>query len=143
MNRIRNPKPRKNSVGRLAWTCGCDARPGRLWRSLLLLITLSIAGCTTASPPKGRGDLLDFVVDGRTTKPEALAALGSPSGRFESGKIVTYRLGYERQSNGYYVVEREVSPDGWPMWTLTTFSLVLVFDETDVLQRHSLVKVNR
>lgn len=90
-----------------------------------------------------RLELLGFLADGKTTKEIALLALGQPSGWFESEKILTYRLGYEPKDNRYYLVERKTTISGWPTWTVSTFSLVLVFDDTCLLRRHSLVKVNR
>jgi len=110
---------------------------------LLLALALTLAGCTTTPPPlKGSPDLLRFLADGKTTQPEAIIALGQPSGRFESEKILTYRLGFEPRNGGYYIVERETTANGWPTWTAAKFSLVLVFDDHDVLRHHALVKVN-
>lgn len=90
-----------------------------------------------------RPELLGFLADGTTTKEIALLELGHPSGWFESEKILTYWLGYEPKDNGYYLVERETTISGWPTWTVSKFSLVLVFDDAGLLRRHSLVKVNR
>lgn len=106
------------------------------------LLALTLAGCATAPPLKGRADLLDFLVDGKTTREEVVLKLGQPSGKFECGNILTYRLGFEPENNGYFVVERETNPTGWPTWTLARYSLVLVFDEAGVLRKHSLVEVN-
>jgi hypothetical protein len=111
---------------------------------LALAAAFALTGCTTTPPPlKGHPDLLSFVADGRTTKTEAIATLGQPSGSFESERILTYRLGFETRNNGYYVVEREAVVSGWPTWSEAKFSLVLVFDEAGVLRKHSLVKVNQ
>ena len=111
---------------------------------LVLALALTLAGCAATPPPlKGRPDLLTFLSDGKTTRSEAIVTLGQPSGRFESEKILTYRLGFELRNNGYYVVERETTTNGWPTWTAAKFSLVLVFDDTGILQKHSLVKVNK
>ena len=72
-----------------------------------------------------------------------IATLGQPSARFKTEKILTYRLGYEVKTRGYYVVEREpASESGWSTWRRAQYSLVLVFDKTGILQRHSLVEVN-
>lgn len=87
--------------------------------------------------------MLNFLADGKTTKEEVFATLGQPSGFFESEKILTYRLGYEPQNHGYFPVEREGRNTGWPTWSNASFSLVLVFDDAGILQKHSLVKVNR
>lgn len=106
------------------------------------LLILSLVGCATAPPLKGRSDLLDFLSDGKTTREEVVVKLGQPSGRFERENILTYRLGYEPKNKGYFLVEREAQPSGWPTWVRAKYSLVLVFDEAAVLRRHSLVEVN-
>jgi len=108
----------------------------------VLIIIATLAACATV-PLKGRPTLLDFLVDGKTTRPEVLTTLGQPSGHFENYKILTYRLGFESKNNGYYVVEREVMPNAtWPTWMRAKYSLVLVFDDAGVLRKHSLVEVN-
>ncbi len=62
--------------------------------------------------------------------------LGQPSAALESGRILTYRLGQEEHSHGYYLREA-----GATNWLDLKFSLVLVFDDQSRLQRHSLVEV--
>jgi hypothetical protein len=91
---------------------------------------------------KGRADLMSFLAVGVTTRQDVMLRLGPPSGRFENEKILTYRLGYEPKNQGYYVVEREGGLGGWPTWLWAKFSLVLVFNEAGVLEKHSLVEVN-
>jgi len=113
-----------------------------LWFGSALAFTLNVVGCATPQPLKGRADLLDFLADGKTTREEAVLKLGQPSGRFERENILTYRLGFEPKSNGYYIVEREAQRDGWPTWTRARYSLVLVFDGAGVLRKHSRVEVN-
>ena len=111
---------------------------------LVLALALTLVGCATTPPPlKGSPDLLNFLSDGKTARTEAIMSLGQPSGRFESEKILTYRLGFEPRNRGYYVVERESTANGWPTWTAAKFSLVLVFDDAGILQKHSLVEVNK
>ena len=66
--------------------------------------------------------------------------LGQPSARFEAERILTYQLAVPPKSEAYYVVERRTYPSGWP--NLAKYSLVLVFDEQGVLQKHSKVEVN-
>jgi len=111
--------------------------------AITFLLAVLLAGCATSAPPKGRPDLLDFLVDGQSTRTEILTTLGQPAGRFEADHVITYRLGCEPKNRGYYVVEREARLSGWPTWTQAKFSLVLVFDPSGVLQKHSLVKVNK
>ena len=107
-----------------------------------LLTCALLLGCATPPPLKGHSDLLDFLADGKTSREEVALKLGLPSGKFERENILTYRLGFEPKNRGYYVVEREAQPSGWPTWLLAKYSLVLVFDEAGVLRRHSLVEVN-
>jgi len=109
---------------------------------LALAFALNLVGCASTQPLKGRADLLDFLADGKTTCEEVVLRLGQPSGKFEREHILTYRLGFEPKNKGYYVVEREAGPSGWPTWVHARYSLVLVFDETGVLRRQSLVEVN-
>lgn len=106
------------------------------------LLILSLLGCATSPPLKGCPDLLDFLADGETTREEVVLKLGQPSGKFERENILTYRLGFEPKNKGYFLVERETQPTGWPTWVRARYSLVLVFDEAGVLRRHSLVEVN-
>lgn len=107
------------------------------------MLVLTLVGCATALPLKGRADLLNFLADGKTTRADVITTLGQPSGRFENDKILTYRLGFESENNGYYLVERETDPSrGWPTWRLAKYSLVLCFDDAGVLRKHSLVEVN-
>ena len=110
----------------------------------ILALVLTLAGCATTPPPlKGSPELLSFLTEGKTSWEAVITTLGQPSGRFESEKILTYRLGFEPRNSGYYVVERETTANGWPTWTAAKFSLVLVFDDAGILRKHSLVKVNK
>jgi hypothetical protein len=91
-----------------------------------------LAGC--ASTPVGRGDLLDFITDGRTRREELLHKFGEPSASYENARIVAYRL---RRDEGGYVLSR------WrENWAGVHYSMVLVFDSDGLLQRHALVTVN-
>jgi hypothetical protein len=110
---------------------------------LAALVLLSLlVGCSTTTPLRGRADLLDFLVDDKTTTSEALLKLGQPSARFQADKILTFRLGMEEKNRGYFVLTREMNPKGWPTWAKAKFSLVLVFDAQGLLRKHSLVEVN-
>jgi hypothetical protein len=106
------------------------------------LAALMLVGCGAPTPPKGRPDLLDFLVDGQTRKPQVIARLGPPSGTFDRGRCLTYRVGYESENQGYHIVNREAGDSGWPTWLKAKYSLVLVFDNSGRLQRHNLLEVN-
>lgn len=83
-----------------------------------------------------------------------MAKLGEPSRKFDGERILTYRLGFDAQCGGYAVVDRAtekgfVWPSTWanpsgdyvPDWFKAKQSLVLVFDDENVLHCHSLVEV--
>jgi hypothetical protein len=104
----------------------------------LLLVTMLaglLAGCATTAPLPADPHLLDFLQDGQSTKQTVVLKLGQPSAALESGRILTYRVGQEKD-RGYFL--REASGTNW---FGAKFSLVLVFDPADVLERHSLVEV--
>ena len=86
-------------------------------------LSLWLASCATAppAPVAGRADLLDFLAEGRTTKAEALTKLGEPSGKFDREKILTYRLGGDREKSGYVIREGRTfqSQRGWADWVAT------------------------
>jgi hypothetical protein len=112
---------------------------GRICCVIGLALGLTLVGCATTPPPlKGTRDLLNFLADGKTTRTEAIIALGQSSGQFDHGRILTYRL-----TKWHEIVPRETSESGWPTWKTARLSLVLVFDDAGVLNRLSLVKVNK
>ncbi len=104
-----------------------------------LVLVLLITGC--ASVPHGNPDLLTFLQSGATPKQEVLLKLGQPSGKFDEGKVLTYRLAQDK--GGYYVSGRSSrsTSHGWPLDSHCGYSLVLVFDDQNVLRTHSVVNV--
>jgi hypothetical protein len=84
-------------------------------------------------PDKG---LLDFLEEGKTIKQTVFEKLGQPSGTFENGRILTYRIGSEEEK-GYFIFDAVPRPG----WYKSKFSLVLVFDAYGVLVKKSLVSV--
>jgi hypothetical protein len=104
---------------------------------LLFVATLAglLAGCTTTAPPPADPHLLDFLQDGQSTKQTVVLKLGQPSSVLESRHIMTYRVGQETD-RGYFIREAVGTN-----WFAVKFSLVLVFDPAEVLERHSLVEV--
>jgi hypothetical protein len=133
--------PKQNAKEIFVWALsGFRTGSGKVF--LILCLSLLLAGCAT-TPLQGRADLLNFLADGQTTRADVIVALGQPSARFESDKVITYRLGYEPKNHGYYVVEREPPAEtGWSTWFRAKYSLVLVFDDAGALRKHSLVEVN-
>lgn len=103
---------------------------GRFAAICIVLSAVACAGQTQTGDPA----LLDFIRDGQTSREQTILALGQPSATFESERILTYRIGGEG-SRGYFV------RDAAGTWYETSYSLVLVFDETAVLKAHSLVPI--
>ena len=103
-------------------------------------LAMLLSGCATV-PPLGRSDLMNFLVDGNTAKAEVFSKLGRPSGTFAAEEIFTYRLGFDSKSKGYWVVGRETDTSPWPVWKCAKYSLVLVFNNQGVLEKHSLVDI--
>jgi len=109
-------------------------RIDKITRLAVYLLLPVLAGCATTSMIADK-TLLDFLENGKTSKQMVILKLGQPSGTFEGEKIVTYRMGSDEK--GYLLLDRQA---GAP-WTGTKFSLVLIFDENNVLQKHSMVPV--
>ena len=107
------------------------------------LLAAAIAGGCVHYPPAAEVEfqLLPHIQDGNTTREQALSWFGDPTEQFEGERILTFRLGLFRGE--LHPVRREPDPrDGIATgWRSAQYSLVLVFDEEHVLQRHSLVLV--
>ena len=104
------------------------------WMPVVMLAGL-LAGCATTVTLPADPHLLDFLRDGQSTIEAVVLKLGQPSAVLASGHVLTYRLGQEKD-RGYFLREAAATN-----WFELKFSLVLVFDESEVLQRHSLVEV--
>jgi len=77
--------------------------------------------------------LLDFLKDGATTKKEVFQSLGFPPGEYDGGHIIIYRV---RKRDESYVLVNKVTG-----WAGIDYNLILVFDDANVLKKHSLVGV--
>ena len=107
----------------------------RLTIACTALAASVLAGCANPNPLPCDPQLLDSLRDGRSEKSQVLLKFGQPSAVFESERILTYRLGEEKE-RGYFIREA-----GATNWVSLRYSLVLVFDEMGILQKHSLVPV--
>ena len=103
--------------------------------ALAALIAVLSTGCVATRQPAADPRLLDFLQDGQTSKEAVLLKLGQPSALLEGGRILTFRLGHEKK-RGYFLREAGVTD-----WLSLRYSLVLVFDDQQVLRRHALVEV--
>lgn len=102
---------------------------------LALAVAALLSACASEAPPKGRGDLLAFIVDGQTPASEVYLRLGMAARVFEGGRIETWRLA--RDAAGLYVVAAHLES-----WQGVRFDLVVEFSDARVVQRHALVEVH-
>ena len=112
----------------------------RLTTCMLLAL---LAGCSAAVRQSSKTSL-EFLEYGKTTKDMVRSKLGPPTGTFEGDRIISYRLGKTKE--GYFVSDRVAYPyepvaPAWLSGIEGKFSLVLIFDENQILQKHSLVQV--
>jgi hypothetical protein len=121
-----------------------------LWRfaAIGFLIILLLLGCAETrlqtvddATVQQQLALLD---DGKTTKEDILLKFGIPSCQFEGEKILTYRLRYNQKDSRFEVISREVDrrDPRFAEWMWTEYNLVLVFDEKNILQKHSVLRIN-
>src|SRR5512136_3216809 len=87
---------------------------------------------------------LSSLEDRKTSKQDILLKFGIPSAQFEGEKIFTYRLRFNQNDNRFEVVSREMDrrDPRFAEWIQTEYSLVLVFDEKHILQKHSMLRIN-
>ena len=144
------------------WSRNCICPPhetrsaGRTWPSkgpighfLLTVSAMSLiilaTGCATPKVQPAdpqllfKSDLLSFLGDGVTTREEVVLKLGIPSAQIEGEKILMYQLKVDEDGKWRLVAPRWNLGTGLRAWSEGTCSLVLVFGENGVLQKHSLV----
>jgi hypothetical protein len=101
-------------------------------------LLLGLVGCATRHdvPEKTKEELLWFLENGKSAKEEVILRLGQPTAQFEGEKILTYRMALTEEEG---LVAAPVA--GQWGWKLSRYSLVLVFDQANILQKHNLVQV--
>jgi hypothetical protein len=119
---------------------------GMLLSFVALLLLMGCAG-TQQVVNKEAHPQLDFLVEGVTTKEDVLLRLGIPATQFEGERILLYRL-RERQKEGLVVIPPELGYRDARLapvrssWGMGDYSLVLVFDEKNILCKQSLIKIS-
>ncbi len=114
---------------------------------LCTVLLLDLTGCARklrlVDPAEVRSSVISFLENGRTSREAVIAELGEMFAEFENGRVVTYRLDESFRSVGAHRRSLRGRPARWdrPWGAEQRYSLVLVFDETDVLIDHSLVSV--
>ena len=103
-------------------------------RLFSIVAVLAVVACSYIAPvdQEKSKSWLPFIIDGRTTKEEVVTRLETPISQYENGRVVTYIL-YE-DSNGRLEL---YSLDNNPK----VYNLVLVFGPTEILEKHSLLRV--
>ncbi|MEM5370832.1 hypothetical protein V4C53_32990 [Paraburkholderia azotifigens] len=112
----------------------------RVITNLVGALSFSLVACATTP---GDATMLDFLQDGATSREATLISLGEPSGTFDRDRILTYRIGIPKDG-GYLLLHPHAAgtPYNWSAEPgVTLYSLVLVFDEKNILAKHSLVRV--
>ena len=122
------PQLRRNRERRLLRSrCGAGAA----------LVAVTLVGCGAhrlegTDPGVLQRTQLAFLENGATLRTDVMATLGDPSSTYEADRIATYRLDGDLRAD-------HRSQSG--RWSDTRYSLVVVFDESDVMVGHSLVRV--
>ena len=91
----------------------------------LLLIAVLAFSCATKRQvidPQLEGDRFGYLQDGETNRQEIIDRLGDPQHSYENGRIVIYSW-IDMKSDVY-----------------VTYDIVLIFNENDILERHSVVR---
>ena len=113
---------------------------------LCTIMTFLIFGCATPRiKPINKNDFSDslkFLINGETTREEALLKLGEPTGRFENDRILTYMLSIGTNKN-LKILPRQlalsnIDPRLYDLNRLVC-SLVLVFEESNILKKAELI----
>ena len=99
----------------------------------LCLCGLLLAGCAHKASAL-RHDVTDLFGDGTAKRADVMLRFGLPSHTYEDGRVFSYRF-VVRNSRSYQLTPMHVYVD-------STYNLVIVFDESGAVRRHSLVHVH-
>ena len=113
--------------------------------SILSGILIILCGCTTTPetmppPEEVMTAELAFLQDGTISREDTLMRLGMPSATFEEGRILIYPLKLSEYGEWIIPPSRMHEPFPIRMWEANTYSLVLLFNDEGILQRHRLVQ---
>ena len=109
--------------------------------AVVLLASCSAPALTPVKPEESHTGILAFLKEGRTTREETLLRLGTPDGRFEGERILTYTFkkgpdGWLREGRAWNEPKKRfeyTGRSGFPC------NLVLVFGAEGVLARSTMV----
>lgn len=111
---------------------------------LNFLIILS--GCTTdnfpINPKYSIQEQYEFIQNGEVSREEIVMRLGNPSNVLEKGRILTFQLVQHEDGNWYPHVASWFTDKNIRKWQGRTCSLVLIFGENGILERHNIIDVH-
>ena len=93
-----------------------------------------VSACVTT--PTGRLLQLELLDRSSVSKNDVIDSFGVPDAQYEQGRVLAYRL--QGAKGRYTRVPGAATRVGWED---VGYDLVLVFDHSDVLERHSLVPI--
>ncbi|OPY86345.1 MAG: hypothetical protein A4E72_01686 [Syntrophus sp. PtaU1.Bin208] len=106
--------------------------------TLLIIILLALlCGCWTVEKldPTLTSKYAGFLHDGKTTKQEIIDRLGQANSIYENGKILIYYLWMER--DGRMMLQDSKHKE---IIDAPKYQLILVFNDNNFLEKHSLVE---
>ena len=106
----------------------------------VLLLGLLSACAKNLKPDEVMQGPLNYLLEGKTTREEALLHLGTPTADFEKCRIMTYRIAQDGEG-GIFVRPRQAGLDVPQNALVAEYSLVLVFDDKGLLKKQKLVSV--
>lgn len=90
---------------------------------LIVVLSFSCAPKRQVIDPQLEGERFGYLQDGKTNRQEIIDRLGNPRHSYENGRIIIYSW-IDTKSDVY-----------------VTYDIVLIFNENDILERHSVVRV--
>ena len=90
---------------------------------LIVVLAFSCAPKRQVIDPQLEGERFGYLQDGKTNRQEIIDRLGNPLHSYENGRIVIYSW-FDKKSDVYI-----------------KYDIVLIFNENDILERHSVVRV--
>ena len=89
----------------------------------IVILAFSCAPKRQVIDPQLEGERFGYLQDGKINRQEIIDRLGNPHHSYENGRIIIYSW-IDMKSDGY-----------------VTYDIVLIFNENDILERHSVVRV--
>ena len=90
---------------------------------LIVFLAFSCAPKRQVIDPQLEGERFGYLQDGKTNRQEIIDRLGNPLHSYENGRIIIYPW-IDMKSDVY-----------------VKYDIVLIFNENDILERHSVVRV--